>query len=131
MGISCSGGVLGPAVEDDRGLRKFLSMIVERMGHVVLPAADGLEALRLAERERPDLGIIDIGLPGIDGVELTRRIKSTPHLGEVPLVAMTGGARGPEAVKAGCCAFLEKPFWPRQMIATIESVAEKKRPNAR
>jgi len=111
--------------EDNADLLDILSLIIEGMGHVALCARDGLEALRLAEERDPDVGLLDIDLPGIDGVELTRRLKSTPHLREIPLVAMTGGIRGEEAVKAGCCALLEKPFTSRQLKAAIGGILSK------
>lgn len=107
-------------VEDNQNLLDLLAMVLNDMGHEVLRAQDGKEGLRLIEESNLDLGLIDVSLPGIDGVEIVKRVRSSPHLRDIPLIAMTGGPRGKEALKAGCCALLEKPFSHTPFRAVVE-----------
>jgi two-component system cell cycle response regulator DivK len=78
--------------------------------------------VRLAETERPDLILMDIQLPGLDGYEATRRIKANPALRAVPLIVVTSYALSGDdqkAFEAGCDAYVTKPFVPRQLLAKI------------
>jgi CheY-like chemotaxis protein len=107
-------------VEDDPIVRADLRLILEDAGFDVCPdARDGAEAVSLARELRPDLILIDLSLPGMNGVEATRRI-----LGErdVPIVALTGHATGglvEQAIEAGAVAHLIKPFHDTHLVDTI------------
>lgn len=106
-------------VEDDRVNRELVVELVEQEGHKALSADSAREGLVLAVRKRPDLILMDIGLPGMSGYEATRRLKADPATASIPVVALTGLAmRGEEAeaLRAGCDAYLTKPidteaFW--------------------
>ena len=82
----------------------------------------GEEGVALAERERPELILMDIQLPGLDGYEATRRIKANPALRAIPIIAVTSYALSGDdqkALAAGCDAYVTKPFSPRALLAKI------------
>jgi response regulator NasT len=107
-------------VEDDPIVRADLRLILEDAGFDVCPdARDGLEAVELAREHRPDLILMDLSLPGIDGVEATRRILDER---DVPIVALTGHSRraGVErAIEAGAIAHVLKPFHDTHLVETL------------
>jgi response regulator NasT len=109
-------------VEDDPIVRADLRLILEDAGFDVVPdARDGIEAVDLAREHRPDLILIDLNLPGIDGVEATRQILSERT---VPIVALTGQRTGivERALEAGAVAHVAKPFDEGQLVGTITDV---------
>ena len=84
----------------------------------------GIDAVTVAEREMPDLVLMDIQLPGIDGHEATRRIKAMPALARTPVIAVTSYALAGDdrkAADAGCDAYVTKPFSPRALLAQVKS----------
>jgi two-component system cell cycle response regulator DivK len=88
----------------------------------MIEAVTGEDGVTLAERERPDLILMDIQLPGIDGYETTRRIKTNPALRAIPIIAVTSYALSGDDVKAreaGCNDYVTKPFSPRALLAKI------------
>ena len=99
--------------EDHEDTRELLRTILERRGLTVFEAADGVEALDAAERERPDLILMDGSLPLLDGFAATRRLRGLPELSAVPIVFLSGHA-GPQyrtaALDAGCDEYVVKPF---------------------
>ena len=99
--------------EDHEDTRELLRTILERRGLTVFEAADGVEALDAAERERPDLILMDGGLPRLDGISATRRMRASASLSGVPIVFLSGHA-GPQhqtaARDAGCDEYVVKPF---------------------
>ncbi len=112
-------------VEDNEKNMYLLCYILESMGHVPLKALTGEEAVERAEREQPDLILMDIQLPGIDGYEATRRIKANPALRHIPVIAVTSYALSGDDVKAraaGCDAYVTKPFSPRALLATVRGI---------
>ncbi len=99
-------------VDDNTDLQELLAMSIESWGHQVECASHGVEGLELIERSRPDVAVVDIGLPGIDGYEIARRIRADPSMKDTTLVALTGyGSREQqaEALAAGFDAVLVKP----------------------
>jgi len=89
----------------------------------VLTATDGESGIAMAEQERPDLILMDLSLPGIDGWEATRRIKANPHLGSMPIIALTAHAmRGDEerALANGCDDWLVKPLDEDLLFKTLK-----------
>ena len=99
--------------EDHEDTRSFLRTLLEKRGLTVVEAGDGFEALDAAERERPDLILMDGGLPRLDGVAATRRLRGLPALAAVPIIFLSGHA-GPQAqtdaLDAGCDEYVVKPF---------------------
>jgi two-component system cell cycle response regulator DivK len=116
-------------VEDQEDNRKILRDLLTSVGYELVEATTGEEGVALAETARPDLILMDIQLPGLDGYEATRRIKANPALRQIPVIAVTSYALSGDEVKAreaGCDAYISKPFSPRALLATIrEYLAEK------
>jgi two-component system cell cycle response regulator DivK len=100
-------------VEDNTISMEFLRELVEAEGHRVLPATSGSEALSLARAEHPDLILMDIQLPGIDGLTVTRALKAQQDTREIPIVGISAYALQEDidrAFEAGCIAYLPKPL---------------------
>ncbi len=109
-------------VEDQQDNRQIMNDLLSGAGYEVIEAVTGEEALRVADAERPDLILMDIQLPGLDGLEVTRRIKANPALRHIPVIAVTSYALSgdeAEALEAGCDAYLSKPISPRKLLAKI------------
>ena len=109
-------------VEDQEDNRKILRDLLRSAGYEPIEATSGEEGVSLAETERPDLILMDIQLPGLDGYEATRRIKANPALRQIPVIAVTSYALSGDDVKArdaGCDAYVTKPFSPRALLAKV------------
>jgi two-component system cell cycle response regulator DivK len=109
-------------VEDQEDNRAILRDLLTAAGYRLIEATTGEEGVLLAERERPDLILMDIQLPVIDGYETTRRIRSNPALKAIPIIAVTSYALSGDDAKAraaGCNAYVTKPFSPRQLLAKV------------
>ena len=109
-------------VEDNEMNRDMLSRRLERRGYEVVLATDGGKGVEMAASESPDLILMDIQLPVIDGYEATRQIKANDKLSGIPIIAVTSFAlKGDEekALEAGCDAYMPKPFSPRTLLAKI------------
>jgi two-component system cell cycle response regulator DivK len=110
------------AVDDQEDNRRILRDLLTAAGYQVIEATTGEEAVAKAEAEVPDLILMDIQLPGIDGYEATRRIKAIPRLRAIPLIVVTSYAlSGDEAkaVAAGADGYVSKPFSPRALLAKV------------
>ncbi|TMK31136.1 MAG: response regulator [Alphaproteobacteria bacterium] len=109
-------------VEDTEDNRQIIRDLMTSAGYELIEAVDGIEGVAAAEREKPDLILMDIQLPGIDGYEATRRIRGIPALAKVPIIAVTSYALSGDEAKtraAGCDGYVAKPFSPRQLLAKV------------
>jgi two-component system cell cycle response regulator DivK len=109
-------------VEDQEDNRRIIRDLLMSVGYELIEALDGAEGVRLAESERPDLILMDIQLPVLDGHEATRRIKQNPALRQIPIIVVTSYALSGDdqkAMAAGSDGYVAKPFSPRQLLATI------------
>ena len=109
-------------VEDQEDNRRILRDLLTSVGYEVIEAVTGEEGVALAETGHPDLILMDIQLPGIDGYEATRRVRALPNLRQVPIIAVTSYALSGDDVKAreaGCTDYVPKPFSPRALLAKI------------
>jgi two-component system cell cycle response regulator DivK len=110
-------------VEDQEDNRRILRDLLRSAGFALLEAATGEEGIRLAESGRPDLILMDIQLPVLDGYEATRRIKAKAELRHIPIVVVTSYALSGDEAKAraaGADAYVTKPFSPRQLLGKIQ-----------
>lgn len=109
-------------VEDNDSNLRLVSRIVEAEKHELITAVDGNIALEIVRRERPDLILLDINIPGIDGLELSRQIKAEPNLAAIPIIATTAnvllGDRE-RCLQAGCDEYLPKPLDIRELQSVI------------
>ena len=109
-------------VEDQEDNRRILRDLLTNAGYEIIEAENGEEALAVAARERPDLILMDIQLPLLDGYEATRRIKADPALRAIPIIVVTSYALSGDETKAraaGCDAYVTKPYSPRALLAKI------------
>jgi two-component system cell cycle response regulator DivK len=112
-------------VEDNDMNRDMLSRRLQRKGHEVLMAADGMQALLMAESEMPDLMLLDMSLPLIDGWEVARRVKASPSTEQLPIIALTAHAMAGDrekALAAGCDDYDTKPVDFAQLLAKIDAL---------
>jgi CheY-like chemotaxis protein len=111
-------------VEDNENNRYLIGYILRTHGHEVIEAVSGEEGLELALKEQPDLILMDVQLPGMDGLEATKRIRTSEAVGGIPIIALTSYAMTGDkerALKAGCAGYIEKPIDPETIMANIES----------
>ena len=109
-------------IEDTEDNRQIIRDLLSSVGYELIEAMDGVSGVALAQKERPDLILMDIQLPEIDGYEATRRIRAIPELAKVPIIAVTSYALSGDEAKtreAGCDGYVAKPFSPRQLLAKI------------
>ena len=111
-------------VEDQEDLRGVLRTLLTGSGYEMLEAADGETGVARAKSDRPDLILMDIQMPVLDGYEATRRIKADPDLAGTPVIAVSSFAmKGDEekARAAGCDHYVTKPYSPMQLLRVIRS----------
>ena len=112
-------------VDDDPRLRDLVRLALERAGHSVITAADGTHALTQAMRDAPDLIVLDVGLPEMDGFETCRRIRARS---DVPILFLT--ARDDEidrivGLELGADDYVTKPFSPRELVARVAAILKR------
>jgi CheY-like chemotaxis protein len=117
-------------VEDTQDNRAIAEIILREAGHTVLSVADGASGLHAAAVERPDLILMDLALPCVDGWEATRRIKANPLTRDIPVIAFTAHVLQEDADRArqaGCAAVVAKPFEIDTLLDQIDSLIEQQR----
>jgi two-component system cell cycle response regulator DivK len=117
-------------VEDNPANRMIVRDLLHFRGYRVVEVVDGEEALGAAEREKPDIILMDVQLPRISGLEASRRIKARAELRHIPIVAVTSFALSGDdqkAIAAGCDAYIAKPYKPRELLQLIEDLLRKAR----
>jgi two-component system cell cycle response regulator DivK len=118
-------------VDDNEDNRQILIDLFSGAGYDVLAVHTGPDAVAAAAREVPDLVLMDIQLPGMDGLEATRRIKAQPALSRIPVIAVTSYALAGDdqkAADAGCDDYVTKPFSPRALLAKVRTILDAPRP---
>ncbi len=111
-------------VEDQEDNRAILRDLLQSVGYELVEAVNGEEALAIALEHKPDLILMDIQLPVVDGYEATRRIKAEPALQGIPVIAVTSYALSGDEEKAreaGCDDYVTKPFSPRDLLAKVQA----------
>ncbi len=112
-------------VKDMEDNRRILHDLLSAAGYELIEAADGEAGLAMGARHKPDLVLMDVQLPLVDGYEATRRIKADPALRQIPVVAVTSYAVSGDEEKAraaGCDGYVAKPFSPRQVLAKVREL---------
>lgn len=109
-------------VEDNEYNRKIVRQLLSRTSFRLIEAADGEEGVLVAQRELPDLILMDVQLPKLSGLEATRMLRADPRTAKIPLVVVTSFALSGDdrrAMDAGASAYLAKPYSPRDLMALI------------
>lgn len=112
-------------IEDNTINMKLFSVMLESAGYSVLWAENAEEGIPMIEREMPNLILMDIGLPGMDGLEATRRLKGNPQTASIPIIAVTAHSLQSdreEAIRAGCTEYIAKPVRMNHFLDTIAGV---------
>ena len=112
-------------VEDEANIRQLLRYNLEKEGFQVMEAVDGLQGLRTAQREKPDLVLLDLMLPGMDGLEVCRTLKGAPVTSALPIIMLTAKAEEVDKIiglELGADDYMTKPFSPRELTARIKAV---------
>jgi two-component system, cell cycle response regulator DivK len=115
-------------VEDSEDNRQIIRDLMESVGYDLIEAEDGAAGVAMAAEHRPDLILMDIQLPVMDGYEACRRIKADPELRHIPIIAVTSYALAGDETKtkaAGCDGYVAKPFSPRQLLAKMNEFLER------
>lgn len=111
-------------VDDEEPIQELLRFNLEKEGYLVCVAKDGQEALKQVENDQPDLLVLDLMLPGMDGLEVCRKLRSNPRFQQIPIIMLT--AKGEEIDKVlglelGADDYMTKPFSPRELLARIKA----------
>lgn len=112
-------------IEDNKNNVYLVRLLLEARGHEVLEAPDGPAGIAASRGEAPDVILLDIQLPGMDGYEVARRLREIAHLATVPIVAVTSYAMDGDharALLAGCDAYIEKPIDPDSFAMRVEEI---------
>lgn len=116
--------------DDEPDNQTFLILALEHVGHEVISAEDGEEAVGLAVKESPDLILMDVRMPVLDGYEACRQMRALPSLRDVPVVLLS--VRGDEAVQkgldAGATEYVVKPFALEKLLARVSEILARARP---
>lgn len=115
------------AVDDEVNIRRLIEVNLQRQGYRVSTAMDGEEALDRIRTEPPDMVVLDVMMPRMDGFEVLRRLKMDPATREIPVVMLTAKAQDADIVegwKTGAEVYLTKPFNPRQLLEFVHRIFE-------
>ena len=111
-------------VDDDRNLRKIIQTNLELAGYKVTPAENGAQALELLAQVRPDLVVLDVMMPGMDGYEVARQIRADAISGRVPIIMLTAKSEVDDKLvgfEAGADDYMTKPFGPQELLARVKA----------
>ena len=120
--------------DDDPDILMLISLTLERDGYDVVVAKDGFKAFEAAVERIPHLVVLDLMMPGIDGCEVTRRLRAEKTTKDIPIVIVTAFAEESQAARAlaaGADAYVKKPFSPRELLAKTASLLLERRPRSR
>ena len=109
-------------VDDEPSIREVVTLYLQRAGYRVLVAADGQEALHILERHLPDLVVLDLMLPHVDGLEITRQLRAT---GDTPIIMLTARREETDRIlglEMGADDYVVKPFSPRELVSRVKAV---------
>jgi DNA-binding response OmpR family regulator len=111
--------------DDDEDIRELVVFRLERSGYDVMAAPDGEEAFRLALDRTPDLAVLDVMMPKVDGYELTRRLRSNEATSRMPVILLTARAQEEDVARgfeAGADDYIRKPFSPQELRARVQTL---------
>ena len=115
-------------VEDERDIADLIGFNLQRAGYEILKAHDGIEGTELALRERPDLILLDLMLPGRDGYAVFRELRRDPRTANTPVIMLTARAQTEDRIQgleAGADDYLTKPFSPKELMLRVQAILER------
>ena len=113
------------AVDDEPHILKLVSFSLKSGGFDVMEASDGLSAIDMAEKEQPDLILLDVMMPALDGYEACRRLKANPATADIPVVMLSAKSQQAEQAvgrDAGAMDYICKPFTPKELVAQVREL---------
>jgi DNA-binding response OmpR family regulator len=113
------------AADDDEDILELVTFRLERSGYTVVQARDGEEAWRLALDKKPDLAVLDVMMPKLNGFELTRRLRAEEATSRIPIILLTARAQDvdlQQGFDAGADDYIRKPFSPQELRARVQSI---------
>jgi DNA-binding response OmpR family regulator len=113
------------AADDDEDILELITFRLERSGYTVLQARDGEEAWDLAQARLPDLAVLDVMMPKLDGFELTRRLRAHETTRQIPVILLTARAQDADVqhgFDAGADDYIRKPFSPQELRARVQAI---------
>jgi len=123
--IETNGTPLVLVADDDPDILTLVGFRLERAGYEVLPARDGEEALALALERQPDLAILDVMMPKLDGYEVTQRLRDNPATSGMPVILLTARVQEADITRgfeAGADDYIKKPFSPQELRARVQAI---------
>ena len=119
------------AIDDDAGIRRLVQLNLQRAGYRVSTAVDGVDALDRIQEDRPDVLVLDVTMPRLDGIELLRRLKADPDTSGIRVVMLTAKSQDAdiqEGERSGADIYIPKPFSPRQLIDAVAEALRRAQP---
>jgi two-component system, OmpR family, alkaline phosphatase synthesis response regulator PhoP len=113
------------AVDDERHIVRLVEVNLARAGYNVVTAFDGREALQKVESEKPDLVVLDVMMPFMDGFEVLRNLKANPETAEIPVIMLTAKAQDADVFRgwqSGVDCYLTKPFNPMELLTFVKRI---------
>jgi CheY-like chemotaxis protein len=120
-----SGPRLILVADDDEDILALVRAVLERSGHEVVTVADGAEALATVRTRRPDLAVLDITMPLVDGLEVLRRLRADAETAALPVVLLSAQAQEADIERGfvtGASAYIKKPFSPRELVTRVSQL---------
>lgn len=117
-------------VDDEQDLRDLIEYNLKQAGHSVLTASDGIRAVEMAESKIPDIIVLDIMMPGLNGIEVAKRLRGNPQTSKIPIIMLTAKAEEShelEGLNAGADDYVSKPFSMQILLARIQTLARRTR----
>jgi DNA-binding response OmpR family regulator len=111
--------------DDDEDILQLVSFRLERAGYTVVTAADGQQALAAAREHHPDLAVLDVMMPGLNGYEVTRQLRADPATAAIPVILLTARVQEAEVSRgfeAGADDYLRKPFSPQELRSRVQAI---------
>jgi DNA-binding response OmpR family regulator len=111
--------------DDDEDILELVSFRLERAGYEVLLARDGTSALAMAQERKPDLAVLDVMMPGLNGYEVTQRLRAEPATAQIPVILLTARVQETDVdrgFEAGADDYLRKPFSPQELRARVQAI---------
>jgi len=113
------------AVDDERHIVRLIQVNLERAGYQVVTAFDGADALKKVDADKPDLVVLDVMMPRMDGFEVLKRLQANPETREIPVIMLTAKAQDQDVFRgwaSGVSAYLTKPFNPLELLTFVKRI---------